>query len=111
MIYEENEGEYNYSSRGVITTSSSVWMIASTLEKGRWILLSHGPEKNVKAKYDKMIKAYIEAGLDQEVEDMYLLNASDFPLEDINKCIENSGYISTLINADIFCNKAKQLLC
>jgi len=108
MIYERIEGEYTYNSKGIVTKTKSIWMIASTIEKDRWVLLSHGSEENIKNKYSLMSKAYIDAGFYQEIKDLYLLNASDFSIDDINKCIENAGYISNLINADIFWKKEKK---
>lgn len=110
MIYEQTEGEFSYNVNGETVTSDSVWMMASKMGT-RWVLLSHGPKELVKSKYDEMVKAFKVAGFQQEIDDMYLLDASDFKIEEINKCIEITNYISYLIEADIFCNKAKQLLC
>jgi hypothetical protein len=111
MIYEQNEGEFRYNLNGETFISESVWMIASRMSPNRWVIISHGPEDKVKTKYDEMVKAFSEAGFHHEIDDMYLLDASDFNIEEINKCIEITNYIGYLIEADIFCNKAKELLC
>lgn len=109
MIYEEKEGTFCFSFKGETFSSDSVWMIADKTCT-RWTLLSHGPEEKVKNKFDEMSEAFKIAGFAEYAENLYLLDASNFSIEEINKCIEITNYIGNLIEADLFYKEVKNML-
>lgn len=90
-------------------TYTSIWMIASKCED-RWVLLSHGSKINVKARYDEMTQKYTDAGLYNEVNDLYLFDVTSFGIVEINKAIEITNYVGHLVNADKLLEHAKQIL-
>jgi len=100
MTYELKEDSFHFDIGGIHYIHESVWMIASKSYHG-WFIVSHGPEVKVKDKYQKTKDTFILANLQEEADDLYLFNASQFGIEEINKCLEITNYIGNLVKADI----------
>lgn len=109
-MYNRKKDNHQYNKIKTIE-DESVWMIASRMENDRWIMLKYGNEINIAKAYDHMVKAYSEAGFQDEVDDLYILDTTDFSEHDICMCLDSTNYISRLINADIFWKKQKEELC
>lgn len=109
--YNNKEKLYSFISKKEKIECVSIWMIASKTENNRWILLNFGGENYINSKYCNMCNAFYEVGFENEIEDLYILDTSDFNIKDINKCLNNISYITNLIETDIFWKNNKEELC
>ena len=107
MRYYQKDNNYAIDLNGKTYKSESVWVFATRI-LDRWILMSHGPEKEVKEKYKCYINSFVLAGYEDEIKDTYIFDISDFGIEEINKSLDITNYIGNLIKADMFGKKIKK---
>lgn len=66
-------------------------------EDGTVLLLKHGSEENVSSYFEKNINKYKDAGMVvYGVKDLEVITG-DFLVDDLNKIIHNTGYLSTFL--------------
>ena len=63
------------------------------------ILLSHGSKEAIGKKYDDYVEKMKVAGYDDMAREVMMIDVSKLDIEEINKCINNSGYINKFIKA------------
>lgn len=88
-----------------------IWMFAVKINGDHtYMLLQHGSEESTRNKYDEFYEKlkYDNTGIDPS-EDLYLFDATDFDEIEINKCLKDSVYVTTLIEADKFYKNNKHI--
>lgn len=96
--YSFENGEYIlfYSDNGeVVCHMDEVALALSKDEPKMWTLHKHGSRENVQNWYDKIVKRYRAAGLHDIADEMVMI-AGKFPVDELNRCIESSGYIRVM---------------
>lgn len=69
------------------------------LDQNMCTLLKHGKKELVEKKYNAYISSLKAGGLDDMIKDVMMIDVSKLELDEINKCITNSGYISKIVKA------------
>lgn len=81
----------------IIESIDEVWVVVDNhagIESP--VLLKHGSKEKLHKIYDDMVEAYKSAdGLDHK--DLMLIELTNIPLEDINRCLSSTGYIGRII--------------
>lgn len=89
--YSLEYGSYYYKINGEIRGMyNEVAILFDAIEEG-WILLKHGDPKSVSARAEKMRKAFIFAGLEEDAQQLIVLSGK-FPIDKLNRVIQCSGY-------------------
>lgn len=78
-----------------------LWFLVDVTDAdgGMCTMLGHGGKKNVNARYDRLHQAYKESNHPEMTDDLLMIDMSGIDLEEINKCINITGYISKFVKA------------
>ena len=100
-MYSYENGEYVmfYRDNGDVLCRIEEVAIAFSKESfdgGMWTLHKHGSKEAVQRWYDNVTKKYREAGLDDIADEMVMI-VGKFPVDELNRTIETSGYIKKMI--------------
>lgn len=81
--------------------SDDLWFLVDVTDAdvGMCTMLGHGGKKNVNARYDRLHQAYKESNHPEMTDDLLMIDMSGIDLEEINKCINITGYISKFVKA------------
>lgn len=99
-IYSYEDGKYIlfYRDNGdVLATMDEVAISFSKDEDpSMWTLHKHGTPKAVQEWHDNTVMRFRKAGHYDIVNDMVMISGK-FPVDELNKCIEISGYIKRMV--------------
>lgn len=95
--YSFEDGKYImfYSDNGDVICSMEEVSIAFSKDDGMWTLHKHGRKESVQHWYDLVTRNYRARGLSDIANEMVMVTGK-FPVEELNKCIDISGYIRTM---------------
>ena len=60
-------------------------------------IYKHGEKSQVLKQYDDVMKKYLDAGFDDIAKDLKVIDVTNIPLEEINKCLSITGYVSKIV--------------
>lgn len=93
-VYED--GEYLLKDGDETLYRSDEIAIAFSKDKeGMWTLHKHGSKEHVQEWFDKITKIYRQAGHNDIADEMVMISGK-FPIEEVNKCINTSGYVKIM---------------
>ena len=82
----------------IISSTDNIWLFIDNCEGFDPVLLKHGTKNTIQKKYNSAVEVYkLADGLDHR--DLIMIEITNLSLENINKCINNTGYIKKILKA------------
>ena len=97
--YEIRGGEYVFLEEGDALFSSPE--IALAFDRDDWALLKHGPPGRVERWLLEARRAYRSVGYPEMAEGLGMVSSDRWDVEELNRCIDNSGYIQRVVEGDV----------
>ncbi len=81
--------------------SDNLWFFVDTahLDDHMCTLHSHGSKENIEKRYNDFVGKMRNTGNDDMAADVMMIDVSKLDIEEINKCISITGYVSKFVKA------------
>lgn len=71
--------------------------VAIAFDREDWVLLKHGSPERVEQWLLDARRAYRSAGYPEMAESLGMVSSSQWDVEELNRCIDNSGYLRRVV--------------
>lgn len=96
--FSKEHGSFYYRVNGhIVYMADTLAFLYSKTDHGS-CLLKHGPADAINAHYQALRTRYLDAGLQDLLEDFVVVEARDWPVDEIQKFLDISGYIGVYLD-------------